>query len=196
VKHLQDGECIAAMELLQKQGKIRYWGLSLPTFEPEPEAEYLIGKIEGDGFQLVLNLINQRTLQLVKQAGENGFGIIVRMPLQFGLLTGKFDTTTEFPANDHRKKRLSKEVIEKSLFALTPVWKLCDKYQVTKTQLALSYILSYAEVSTVICGIRTVQHVKENIKGLVKLGTADIQLIEELGRNEFAELMKLIQAQG
>jgi aryl-alcohol dehydrogenase-like predicted oxidoreductase len=196
VQHLELGECIATMKLLQRQGKIRYWGLSLPTFEPAPEGEYLINKHEGDGFQLVLNLVNQRALQLIRTAGEKGFGIIARMPLQFGLLTGKFDATKEFPANDHRKKRLSKEVIEKSSSALLPVWKLCDKYQVTKTQLALSYILSYREISTVICGIRTAQHVKENTTGLVKFDLADMKLIEQQGRNEFAELMKLIQAQG
>jgi aryl-alcohol dehydrogenase-like predicted oxidoreductase len=196
VQHLENGECIAAMNLLQKQGKIKYWGLSLPTFEPAQEAEYLINKNVGNGFQLVLNLINQRALQIVKQADEKGYGVIARMPLQFGLLTGKFDIETNFPANDHRKKRLSKEVIEKSLSALEPVWKLCDKYQITKTQLALSYILSYAEVSTVIPGIRTAQHVKDNTTSLVKLDAADMQWIEEYGQNELAEFMKLIQTQG
>jgi aryl-alcohol dehydrogenase-like predicted oxidoreductase len=196
VAHLENGECITAMNLLQKQGKIRFWGLSLPTFEPASEAEYLINKNLGSGFQLVLNLINQRALKIVKQAGEEGYGVIARMPLQFGLLTGKFDVETNFPANDHRKKRLSKEVIEKSLPALEPVWKLCDKYHITKTQLALSYILSYAEISTVIPGIRTHQHVKDNTTGLIKLDAADMQWIEGYGQNELAELTKLIQAQG
>ena len=42
VEHLQNGECIEAMDELQKQGKIRYWGLSLNTFDPFPEAEVFI----------------------------------------------------------------------------------------------------------------------------------------------------------
>jgi aryl-alcohol dehydrogenase-like predicted oxidoreductase len=205
VAHLENGECITAMNLLQKQGKIRFWGLSLPTFEPAPEAEYLMNKNSGSarldgpsgqGFQLVLNLINQQALQIIKQAGEKGYGVIARMPLQFGLLTGKFNIETNFPANDHRKKRLSKEVIEKSLPALEPIWKLCDKYSITKTQLALSYILSYAQISTVITGIRTPQQVKDNSTGLIKLDAGDMQWIEEYGQHELAELMKLIQAQG
>jgi aryl-alcohol dehydrogenase-like predicted oxidoreductase len=197
VQHLEDGECIAAMNLLQKQGKIKYWGLSLATFEPATEAEFLMERKSGYGFQLVLNLINQKALPLIKQASEKGYGIIARMPLQFGLLTGKFDDAkTNFAVNDHRKKRLSKEVIEKSLEALDPVWKLCEKYAVNKTQLALSYILSYAEVSTVIPGIRTPQHVRDNTSGLIKLDAQDIQVIEEYGRNELAELLNLIQAQG
>ena len=42
LEHLQNGECIEAMQLLQQQGKIRYWGLSLNTFEPEADAEFLM----------------------------------------------------------------------------------------------------------------------------------------------------------
>ena len=205
VNHLEKNECIEAMCLLQQQGKIRYWGLSLPTFEPAAEAEFLMAKNLGNarltdsfgqGFQLVLNLINQRALPVVKQAAAKGYGVIARMPLQFGLLTGKFDTQANFEVNDHRKKRLSKEVIEKSLEALAPVWKLCNKYQVNKTQLALSYILSHPEISTVIPGIRTPQHVIDNTLGLIKLDAQDMQMIEEYGKNELLELMKLVQAQG
>src|SRR5262245_17966273 len=109
----------------------------------------------GNGFQLVLNILNQRALPLIKQAHANGYGIIIRMPLQFGLLTGKFDGGASFAATDHRKNRLTKEVIDISGKALQPVWELCKKYNCTKTQLALSYILSYPEISTVIPGIRT-----------------------------------------
>jgi aryl-alcohol dehydrogenase-like predicted oxidoreductase len=196
VNHLESGECIEAMHLLQKQGKIKYWGLSLSTFDPATEASFLIEKDLGYGFQLVLNLINQKALPVIKEAATKGYGIIARMPLQFGLLTGKFDAKANFAANDHRKKRLTKEVIEKSVEALEPVWKLCDKYHVNRTQLAISYILSYAEVSTVIPGIRTPQHVKDNTTGLIKLDAKDIQMIEEYGKNELAELLKLIQAQG
>ena len=196
INHLENNECIEAMSLLQKQGKIRYWGLSLPTFEPAPEAEFLMEKKLGNGFQLVLNLINQKALPVVKQAAAKGYGVIARMPLQFGLLTGKFDKQASFEVNDHRKKRLSKEVIEKSLEALAPVWKLCNKYQVNKTQLALSYILSHQEVSTVIPGIRTPRHVSDNTSGLIKLDAQDIKMIEEYGKNELTELLKLVQAQG
>ena len=196
INHLENNECIEAMSLLQKQGKIRYWGLSLPTFEPAPEAEFLMEKKLGNGFQLVLNLINQKALPVVKQAAAKGYGVIARMPLQFGLLTGKFDKQASFEVNDHRKKRLSKEVIEKSLEALAPVWKLCNKYQVNKTQLALSYILSHEKVSTVIPGIRTPQHVIDNTSGLIKLAAPDMQMIEEYGKSELTELLKLVQAQG
>jgi aryl-alcohol dehydrogenase-like predicted oxidoreductase len=150
----------------------------------------------GHGFQLVLNMLNQRAVSLLEKANENGYGIIARMPLQFGLLTGKFNSTSIFPQNDHRNKRLTKEVIEKVNNAIEPVWSLCEKYHVTKTQLALSYVLSYSQVSTAIPGIRTSHHVDQNTTGLVQLEKQDLKMIENLGATDFVPVMELIRQQG
>jgi aryl-alcohol dehydrogenase-like predicted oxidoreductase len=193
---LEGRECIEAMELLKQQGKIRYWGLSLNTFDPFAEAEFLLNENSGNGFQLVLNILNQKALPLLKKAKEKGYGIIARMPLQFGLLTGKFDEGVSFPENDHRKNRLTKEVVDNCAKVLEPVWNLCKKYQCTKTQLSLSYVLSYPEVSTLIPGIRTQQHVQDNTSGLFELDQEDINLMEHLGTTDFVPAMKLIQEQG
>ena len=192
--HLQQGECIEAMETLQQQGKIRYWGLSLNTFDPLPEAEFLINQNKGHGFQLVFNLLNQKAISLVNN--KSGYGMIARMPLQFGLLTGKFDKGAEFAPNDHRKNRLTKEVIDASNKALQPVWELCSKYKCTKTQLALSFLLSYQGISTIIPGIRTPEQANSNSSNLFQLKQEDITLIEGLGSNEFVAVMNLIQKQG
>jgi aryl-alcohol dehydrogenase-like predicted oxidoreductase len=194
--HLENGECIEAMRQLQKQGKIRYWGISLNTFDPLPEAEFFIERKIGNGFQLVFNLLNQKTLSFLKKSAEQGYGIIVRMALQFGLLTGKFDDQVNFSDNDHRKNRLTKEVIDTSNRALQPVWDLCKKYNCSKTQLALSYILSYPEVSTIIAGIRTAEQVQLNTTGLFQLDKADMKLIEQLGESDFTSVMDLVQKQG
>ena len=196
MQHLQNEECIKAMQQLQQQGKIRYWGISLNTFDPLPEAEFFIENKIGNGFQLVLNLLNQKTLPLLKKSFDNGYGIIVRMALQFGLLTGKFDERVNFSANDHRKNRLTKEVIDVSNDALKPVWALCQKYNCSKTQLALSYILSYPEVSTIIAGIRNAEQVQLNTGGLFQVDKADMQMIEDLGETDFVTVVKLIQQQG
>jgi aryl-alcohol dehydrogenase-like predicted oxidoreductase len=196
MEHLQKGECIAAMQQLEQQGKIKYWGISLNTFDPLPEADFFIQNKIGNGFQLVLNLLNQRTLPLLKRSAEDGYGVIVRMALQFGLLTGKFDNGINFSANDHRKNRLTKDVIDASNNALDPVWTLCKKYNCSKTQLALSYILSYPEVSTIIAGIRTAEQVQLNTTGLFKLDSDERLMIEQLGATDFVQVMDLIQKQG
>ncbi len=196
VSHLQNRECIDAMQLLQKQGKIRHWGLSLNTFDPLPEAEFVMERNTGNGFQMVLNLLNQKALPLLKPAAERGYGIIARMPLQFGLLTGKFDQQLAFADNDHRKNRLTNEIISASAAALQPVWQLCKKYDCSKTQLALSYVLSHEEVSIVIPGMRTPGQVEGNIRGLFSLDETDKIFIGELGSTEFSTVMELIRQKG
>ncbi|MGN6164187.1 MAG: aldo/keto reductase [Flavisolibacter sp.] len=196
LQHLQQGECIEAMQTLQQQGKIRHWGISLNTFAPQPEADYFMEHDFGSGFQIVLNIINQRGLGVIKQAAEKGYGIIARMPLQFGLLTGKFSSQTTFATTDHRHNRLTPEIIAASINALEPIWTLCSKYNISKTQLALSYILTYKEVSTVIPGIRTKEHVAGNTNGLIQLKLEDMQLIESAGTATFAALMDVIEKQG
>ncbi|MBX9784055.1 MAG: aldo/keto reductase [Chitinophagaceae bacterium] len=206
IMHLQNGECIEAMQQLQQQGKIRYRGLSLNTFEPLPEAEFLMKEHFGNGFQLALNIINQKALPLLTAASQKGYGIIARMPLQFGLLTGKFDVSAEasakadnsslFSENDHRKNRLTREVIDATLAATAPVWELCKKYNCSKTQLALSYILSYKGISTIIPGIRTPEQVQLNTEGLFTLDDADIKMIGQLNATDFLELTELIRIQG
>ncbi|MBK6936366.1 MAG: aldo/keto reductase [Chitinophagaceae bacterium] len=196
LSHLQQGDCIAAVQQLLQEGKIRYWGLSLNTFSPMPEAEFLVENSTGNGFQLVLNLLNQFSLPVLKLAEESGYGIIVRMPLQFGLLTGKFDNGISFPDNDHRKKRITPGIVDACAEALSPVWKLCGKYNCSKTELALSYILSYSAVSVIIPGIRTTAHVQSNTSGLFRPEEEDIKLIEELGQTCLIPVMEKIKLLG
>ena len=95
---------------MQQEGKVRHWGLSLNTFAPLEEAHWMMRHGYGEGFQLVLNIINQRALPLLAEAQRKGYGLIARMPLQFGLLTGKFDAGTRFADNDHRKNRLTVKI--------------------------------------------------------------------------------------
>ncbi len=193
LEHLHKGECIQAMEELKRKGKIRYWGLSLNTFHPQPEAEYLIDNKYGDGFQLVFNLINQRADDVLKLASRAGFGIIARMPLQFGLLTGKFNKDSKFKSGDHRGFRLTAEIIEKTNKKLNEkVWPEADNLNISKTSFALSYILSHPEISTSIPGIRTPQQVELNTADLLQLDSPLLKKLEhpEMKWNELVELME------
>ena len=181
--HLQNGECIEAMETLKQQGKVRYWGLSLNTFAPAPEAEWMIENKVGDGFQLVFNLINQRAYNVMQQAARNGYGIIARMPLQFGLLTGKFSAASTFSSNDHRSFRLTPEIIEKTMSVLKDV----------STAMALSFVLTCKEVCTVIPGIRTPEHVKQNTTGIQTLTPEEYAHLRAIN---WEPVMELLQEQG
>ncbi|MDH5381603.1 MAG: aldo/keto reductase [Cyclobacteriaceae bacterium] len=196
IPHLLQGECIETMESLKKEGKIRYWGLSVNTFYPNEEAFYLMEKGLASGFQVVFNVINQRALDLIKKAGESGYGIIARMPLQFGLLTGKFDENSTFEKDDHRSFRLTNEILTQSLRGLGEVWPLTEKYGINKTSLALSHILSYPEVSTVIPGIKTPEQAIANTTDIIQLDKADLKMIEGLYEKRFDPVVELMLKAG
>jgi aryl-alcohol dehydrogenase-like predicted oxidoreductase len=196
MNHLENGECIEAMELLKKQGKIRYWGLSLNTFYPMPEAEFLMQRQLGSGFQLVFNLINQRAFDVMKAASRAGYGLIARMPLQFGLLTGKIKTDARFEPGDHRSFRLIPPIIDKATRILdNNVWPIAEQKHINKSSLALSYILSHPEISTVIPGIRTVEQVKQNTTDILQLEDDVVKQLDGL-KSDFAGLMELMEQQG
>jgi aryl-alcohol dehydrogenase-like predicted oxidoreductase len=196
MKDFETEECIDAMEQLKKDGKVRYWGLSLNTFEPEEEAKYLIENKSAQGFQLVFNLINQKALPVMELANKNGYGIIARMPLQFGLLTGKFSNKEKFSKDDHRNFRLTEEILTSSNEILEKkIWQLCNKYNISKTSLALSFIVSFDSVSTVIPGIRTPQHAIDNTKDIIRLDKNDVDYLKELYNSDWKEIVELMEKQ-
>jgi aryl-alcohol dehydrogenase-like predicted oxidoreductase len=196
LQHLQSGDCIEAMETLKQQGKIRYWGLSLNTFHPAPEADFMLENNVGDGFQLVFNIINQRALDVIKKAAADGYGLIARMPLQFGLLTGKFTSSAHFETTDHRSFRFTSEIIKNALTILEEkVWPIGEKEGLSKTGLALSYILSFPEISTVIPGIRTPMQVTDNTSRVKLLSAEDKNWLQNLA-TEWESVVQLMERQG
>lgn len=195
--HLEQGECIEAMQTLQAQGKIRYWGISLLTFNPFPEAGYFLKNNLGNGFQLVYNLINQKAAPLFTTAAAKGYGLIARMPFQFGLLTGKVSTDSVFAPEDHRSYRLVPHILQPALKILQEeVWPLLKKYNTTAAGLALSFILSHQEISVVIPGIRTPEQVAFNTGFLVDLDEADKATLRALYTTHWLPVMEMIEKQG
>lgn len=195
--HLEQGECIEAMGLLQQQGKIRFWGQSLFTFAPEVEANYLMNIGQGNGFQMVLNLINQMALPVMQQAYARGYGIIARMPLQFGLLSGKFRPADRFHHDDHRSKRLTESIIRDTLDILrTEMVPMAKQYHTTLAGLALSFVLGFKEVGTVIPGIRTPEQVAMNTGRLVKLSSGDHAHLASLYQSRWQPVLEMIKLQG
>jgi len=193
---LEKGECIRALQDLKLEGKIRYWGISLNTYEPGPEIEFFLQKKKGHGFQAALNLINQRVLQFLPRIYDQNYGVIARMPLQFGLLTGKFNRNTRFSPDDHRKNRLNPEILGESEEYLKPIWEMAKKYKTTPTAFALRFVLSFTEVSTVIPGIRNEEQIQQNIADLEKIDETDIQFLKKLFAEKLSELLEKIQRYG
>jgi aryl-alcohol dehydrogenase-like predicted oxidoreductase len=194
-EHLEQGECVEAMELLREKGKIRFWGLSLNTFRPWPEAEYMITRKLGHGFQCVLNIINQRAIPLLSAAAAAGYGLIARMPLQFGLLTGKFNAATRFPSNDHRSFRLPGPFLERAAGPMKEVQAIAERLGISGTTLALSFCSAFPEVSTVIPGIRTPAQAEAN-STLVTLPANERELLCTLYRDQMEALVAEMEKAG
>jgi aryl-alcohol dehydrogenase-like predicted oxidoreductase len=193
--HLEQGECIEAMEQLKREGKIRYWGLSLNTFLPVPESEWMIRRKIGDGFQLVYNIINRRASGVIERAASAGYGVIARMPLQFGLLTGKFSRDTRFTQNDHRTFRLTETVLERSLSGLNDVWTMGENKNIPKTTLAMSFCAQTPGISTVIPGIKTPAQAESNCS-IVPLDRKAVSILNEAYERHFSDVVTLMEQQG
>jgi aryl-alcohol dehydrogenase-like predicted oxidoreductase len=197
VAHLEAGDGVDAMESLRASGKIRYWGVSAATFAPAPEAEYLLAHRLGHGVQLVLNVVNQRARRLLPRLREAGYGVIARMPFQFGLLTGGITRDTRFPSDDHRSGRLTPTVLEQVLPILDErVWPVGAQLGLSPTALALAYCASYDEVSTIIPGIRTPQQAEVNANALNAVTAAQrAELRQHLEDDAIASVADILQRQ-
>jgi len=194
--HLEQGDCIEAMHQLVKEGKVRYWGISLNTFYPEPEARFFFDRKLGHGFQVVLNLLNQRAAPVIQEASSNGLGIIARMPLQFGLLSGKFTRQTTFNKDDHRANRLRPEVLETFLNTLEPLEAMATRYGVTQASLALSFVAAFPGVTTLIPGIRTPEQAAMNADAIVNIQPQDMETLLHHYEANWKELVGFLEKIG
>lgn len=157
---------------LQKQGKIDKFGVSVEKVEEGIKAlEYE----NVSTVQIIYNLFRQRPQELFfKLAQQKNVGIIVRVPLASGLLTGKFSRETHFSPEDHRNFNRDGEAFDKGetfsgvnydkgLLAVNALKSLFpDKANLAP--LALKWILKRTEIGTVIPGASKVAHLLSNLR--------------------------------
>ena len=93
-------ETYSMMDQLVQKGKIKYYGVSVETVEEAIEA---IKYPNIKSVQIIFNIFRQKPAEVFfKEAAKKDIGIIVRVPLASGLLTGKMNSQSTFPSNDHR----------------------------------------------------------------------------------------------
>src|SRR5690606_22162667 len=118
------------LTLLKEQGKIRWAGLSVQSFKETEQAVFL-DRHPGalDVLQVRYNLLEREAEKvLFPKAMEHGVGIIVRIPLLFGFLTGKFNGDSKFGEEDHRRLNLSSEKLASYLKQLEDLQPLFDQH--------------------------------------------------------------------
>ena len=160
----QDEEWKLAIEKIIKSGKVRYWGISINDYQPSNCLKTLdTGLIST--IQFIFNIFHQKpTEKLLPYAKKHDIGLIARVPLDEGGLCGKWDKTHKFEKGDFRQHYFSQERLEELVNRTGKLKNLLGPDARSLTELALKYILSFDEVTTVIPGMRKVSYVETNNK--------------------------------
>jgi len=183
----KDDEIVSVLQKLQKEGKIRHYGISLRS----PEDGVIA--VREFGFQVIqvnFNMIDQRALEngLLDFCKDENVGVIIRTPLCFGFLTGAYSNKNSFEDTDHRSKWSAEQI---------DVWAnaynkfeagITEHQKQTPAQIALRFCLSYSSISSIIPGMLTTKHVEENIAAsdLGPFSQEQYQYIEDMyKKNEF-----------
>lgn len=163
-------EIFTAMDKMKKSGKIASYGVSIEKVEEGLAAmEYGIS-----GIEVIYNMFRLKPEEeLFKSAKKNDIGIICRVPLASGLLTGKYNINTVFGKDDHRSYNRNGEAFdkgetfsgvnyEKGLKAVEELKKLFGTEDIAPY--ALRWILMNDAVTTVIPGASRSSQLVENIR--------------------------------
>ena len=188
-----------ACSRLVEEGLVRAYGVSVEKVEEGLKA------IEYDGvatIQLIVNMLRQRPAELFfEQARRRDVGVIARVPLASGLLTGKFDRNSTFAANDHRAYNRQGEQFDRGEtfsgvdyeVGLEVVEELRPLVPpgATLAQLALRWILTFDAVSTVIPGAKTPEQARANAAAadLPAPSSETMERIAEIYRGRVAPLV-------
>ncbi|MDX1942638.1 MAG: aldo/keto reductase [Saprospiraceae bacterium] len=182
-------EIFEEFDKLITEGKILKLGVSVEKVE---EALKAIEYPNVDTVQIIFNIFRQRPSALFfEQAKKKNIGIIVRVPLASGLLTGKFDKQTSFSDGDHRNFNRQGAAFDKGeTFSgvdydtgVETVTLLEQAFpNIPLSYLALRWILMFQEVSCIIPGASKPEQVISNIQSsyLPSISEGDIKKIESI----------------
>ena len=157
------GDWLETITELKKEGKIRFFGVSLNDNQPDSALE-LVRSGDVDTVQCIYNIFHQAPAEhLFPACEQHGVGVIVRVPLDEGALTGRITVNTTFPDGDFRNGYFRgdrKAQVEQHVDAIIADLGI-ERDQLA--EVALRYTLSQDAVSTAIPGMRTVSNVERNV---------------------------------
>ena len=159
---VNQGDWLEAIQKLKQQGKLKYFGVSINDYQPE-NAIKLIETGVVDTVQVIYNIFEQSPEENLLPACERqNVGVIVRVALDEGGLTGTITPDTTFEESDFRSKYFRGD---RTLQVYERVEHIASDLSINSDQLAetaLRYVLSHPAVSTVIPGMRSVRNVERN----------------------------------
>ncbi len=183
-------EVFAILDKLVAAGKIRHYGVSVEKVE---EALKAIEYPGVESVQIIFNMFRHRPVELFfQEAQKRHVGIIVRVPLASGLLSGKLKRETHFEADDHRQFNQQGQAFDRgetfSGVDYETGLDVVDELRglvpsgVTLAQWALRWILMFDAVSCTIPGARRPQQVEENAHAsdLPPLSETEMKMVRKL----------------
>jgi aryl-alcohol dehydrogenase-like predicted oxidoreductase len=185
-----NAEVFGILDDLIKQGKIRYYGVSV---ERIVEAEKAIEFPGVQSVMIIFNIFRQRPAEsFFTKAKSQGVGIIARVPLASGMLSGKMTRATTFAPDDHRTfnrngqafdrgETFSGVDFETGLAAVDELRALVPP-NMTMAQMALRWILMFDTVTCAIPGAKRPAQAQDNIRAgdLPALSDATMEKIREI----------------
>ncbi|HYY43592.1 MAG TPA: aldo/keto reductase [Actinomycetota bacterium] len=184
------------LDELVAEDRIAHYGVSVERVEEALKAIQFPGVAT---VQIIFNIFRQRPADLFfNQASLKDAGIIARVPLASGLLTGKFGPSTTFPPNDHRNFNRHGDAFDigetfagvdfdTGIKVVEEIHSLVPK-DMTLAQFALKWILMHPEVSTVIPGAKNPRQARDNAAAADKedLDQATMECLSSFYRDEIA----------
>jgi len=170
------------LEKLKDEGKIRGYGASLDTYQ---EIELLLQTTSSKVIEVFFNMLHQDTARAFGLAKEKNVGIIVKIPLDSGWLSGKYDENSVF--YDVRN-RWSKTDIKTRAILVNKLKAILD-HDAKISEIAISFCLAYDAVTTVIPGNTSLQQLEANLLSVSKpISKQLIERLETFYRNEVKHL--------
>lgn len=140
---------------LKDKRLINAYGVSIDTYD---ELKTTIESVEVDVIELLFNVFFQAPLDLFKAAKTKGISIVIKVPLDSGWLTGKYNSKSKFTGI---RSRWSEEVINRRGELVSELKRITDCDNITKYSIA--FILSFNEITSVIIGVKNKNQLLENI---------------------------------
>jgi len=159
VANIDAGDSFDLLDEFVRQGKIRHWGVSLNTVA---ECEAAAANGRPAALQMEYNLLERTPESAFQKAAAAGLGVLARVPLKRGFLTGRFEVDHQFAAGDRRAKSLSAEYMQKVDPKLEGLKQIARDTGMSTTELAVRFSVSNPNVSTVVMGIRTAAQARQN----------------------------------
>jgi aryl-alcohol dehydrogenase-like predicted oxidoreductase len=183
---IEKGAVWQILERAKQAGKILHYGVSINTME-EGIAAVKDGRAEA--IQVEYNLLTQEPAEKIfPLAQQANVGIIARIPLKRGILTGKLTQADEarFQGEDVRARSFKGEAFAKELAKAAQLAFLVHGPVKTLTQAAVAFCAAHPAVSVVIPGARNAEQMRENAAGGdIDLAPEDLKQVAELWKGSF-----------